>query len=194
MILGYKKIFWGTILTIFHLNLGTIEILPNFIGFLIISAGIKEILCKYDNQNIRMALKINRVQVYISCIIFISPFIIPSIGFDKYFNNTILTTIWFNINYILEIICTVKLLEGASEILSDNFNNYWGDIYINKTISYIYLDSIVLIVCNINFIFISELTAFLIAIYAMIIKIWVVFSFRKLYTHKFDVGYRYINK
>ena len=192
MILGFKKIFWGTIITIFHLNLGPIEILPNFIGFLIISSGIKEVLCKYDNSNLRKALKINSVQVYISFIIFIAPFILPAI--DKYFNNNILTTIWFNINTILEIICTVKLLEGASEILSENFNSYWGDIYKNKTITYIYLNSIVLIVCNINFIFISELTAFIIAIYAMIIKIWVVFSFRKLYTNKFDVNYRYINK
>ena len=192
MILGFKKIFWGNIITIFHLNLGPIEILPNFIGFLIISSGIKEVLCKYDNSNLRKALKINSVQVYISFIIFISPFILPSI--DKYLNNIILTTIWFNINSILEIICTVKLLEGASEILSENFNSYWGDIYKNKTITYIYLNSIVLIVCNINFIFISELTAFLIAIYAMIIKIWAVFSFRKLYTNKFDVNYRYINK
>ena len=192
MILGFKKIFWGNIITIFHLNLGPIEILPNFIGFLIISSGIKEVLCKYDNSNLRKALKINSVQVYISFIIFIAPFILPAI--DKYFNNNILTTIWFNINTILEIICTVKVLEGASEILSENFNSYWGDIYKNKTITYIYLNSIVLIVCNINFIFISELTAFLIAIYAMIIKIWAVFSFRKLYTNKFDVNYRYINK
>ncbi|WP_294365089.1 hypothetical protein [uncultured Clostridium sp.] len=42
MIKGYKKVFWGTILKVFHFNIGQMEILPEFIGILIVSSGIRE--------------------------------------------------------------------------------------------------------------------------------------------------------
>lgn len=177
MINGYKKVFWGMILTVFHFNLGSIEILPNFIGILIVSSGIREVLDGYDNSNLRIALEINKIKTFMSFVIFILPFI----GIETSFNNILFSTIWFNINTVLEIMSVVKLLEGTSEILSENFNTYLGNKYYNNAISYIYLYSIVVIVCNINFIFMSGLISFLIALYALVIILWIAFSFRKLY-------------
>lgn len=37
---GYNKIFWGLIFTIVNINLGPIDILPNFIGYLLILSGL----------------------------------------------------------------------------------------------------------------------------------------------------------
>ena len=36
MMKGYKKIFWGMFLSIFHVNLGYIRILPPFIAYLVV--------------------------------------------------------------------------------------------------------------------------------------------------------------
>lgn len=36
MMKGYKKIFWGMFLSIFHVNLGYIRILPQFIAYLVV--------------------------------------------------------------------------------------------------------------------------------------------------------------
>lgn len=182
MIKGYKKVFWGTILTVFHFNIGQMEILPEFIGILIVSSGIRELLDRYDNSNHRIALKINNIKALISFITVILPFV----GIENYFGN-IISIIWFNINCALEIMFIVKLLKGTSEVLTENFNAYLGNKYNNNAIIYIYLYSIVVIICNINFIFMSGLISFLIAIYALIIILWVAFSFRKLYKGDFQI-------
>lgn len=38
--LGYNKLFWGMIFIIFNINLGAINILPNFIGYILIYSGL----------------------------------------------------------------------------------------------------------------------------------------------------------
>lgn len=38
--LGYNKLFWGMIFIIFDINLGVINILPNFIGYILIYSGL----------------------------------------------------------------------------------------------------------------------------------------------------------
>jgi len=37
---AYNKLFWGMIILIFHINLGPISILPNFVGYMIIYSGL----------------------------------------------------------------------------------------------------------------------------------------------------------
>lgn len=37
---GYKKIYWGLFFSTFHLNLGNIQVLPAFIGWLIVAYGL----------------------------------------------------------------------------------------------------------------------------------------------------------
>lgn len=174
---GYKKVFWGMILTTFHFNLGPIEILPDFIAILIICSGINEILVNYKNESIKKALKLFDIKVFMSFITFALPFI----GIENGFNNIIVNIIWLNVGSILEILSIVKLLEGTSEILSENYNTYLGSKYKGKAIGYIYFYSVVVIISNINYIFMSESLGLIIAVYALIIKCMVIFSFRKLY-------------
>ncbi|WP_294365086.1 hypothetical protein [uncultured Clostridium sp.] len=109
------------------------------------------------------------------------------VGIENYFGNIIISIIWFNINCVLEIMFIVKLLKGTSEVLTENFNAYLGNKYNNNAIIYSYLYSIVVIICNINFVFMSRLISFLIATYAIIIILWVAFSFRKLYKGDFQI-------
>ena len=181
---GYKKVFWGMLLTMFHLNLGAIQILPNFIAILIICSGIKKILVCYDNTSIRISLQLFQITVAISFITFVLTFL----GIESRFDNIILNIICFNIGSILEIMSIVKLLEGTSEVLSDNYSNCVGDKYKNIAIYYTYFYSVVLIASNINYIFMGKSITLIIAIYAMIIKILIVFSFRKLYEGNLQIS------
>ena len=115
-------------------------------------------------------------------------FVLPFIGLENGFDNIIVNIIWFNIGSILEILSISKILEGTSEILNENYNTYLADKYKSKAISYIYFYSVVLIVSNINFIFMSGLVSFIIAIYALIINIIVIFSFRRLYKGQLEIA------
>lgn len=177
MINGYKKIFWGMFFTTFHFNLGSIKLLPNFIGILIICSGIREILIEHDNISLNISLKLNNIKAFIAFITFILPFM----SIENSSNNIILNTILFNIGSILEFLSMLKLLEGTSQILSEKYNSYLGIEYEDKAIKYIYLYPVVVIVSNINFIFMSELVGVVIVIYALLIIIWIMLSFKRLY-------------
>lgn len=37
---GYNRLFWGIIITIFHINIGYINIIPDFIGYILIYSGL----------------------------------------------------------------------------------------------------------------------------------------------------------
>lgn len=49
---GYKKIFWGLFFVTFHLNLGPLQLLPPFIGWLITISGVHELTSKLQNSSI----------------------------------------------------------------------------------------------------------------------------------------------
>lgn len=179
MIKGCKKVFFGMLFNTFHFNLGPIQLLPDFIAIIIICSGIKEILEVYDNNSLDISLKLYNIKMIIAVI----GFILPIIGIESIFgNNMILNITWFNIGNILEALSIVKLLEGISQILKENFNTYLGDKYNNKTINYIYLYSIVIVLANINFIFMSNTIAFITAMYGLIVKLYVIFSIKPLYS------------
>ena len=44
MAAGYKKIFWGLFFVTFSLNLGPLQVLPPFVGWLIVLSGLKEVI------------------------------------------------------------------------------------------------------------------------------------------------------
>jgi hypothetical protein len=48
---GYNKLFWGTVFIILKINIGPIDILPDFVGYLIMFFGI----CELSSQKIYYA-------------------------------------------------------------------------------------------------------------------------------------------
>lgn len=156
---------------------GSIQFSSDFIAILIISSGIREILIDNQSDTLNLSLKLNNASAFISFITFILPFM----GIENAESNIIFNSIWFNVVIILDIIITVKLLEGTSQILTEKYNSDLGTKYENKAIKYLWLYSVVGIVININFIFISPRVELVLGIYALIIKLWIMLSFRRLY-------------
>lgn len=177
---GYNKIFWGMFFATFHINLGAIEVLPNFVGLLIVCSGIKEILKDYKYDSFEKALNYISIQMLISFIAFVLPFI----GLTTLFENNILLNItWFNIVSILEIFGIAKLLEGSSELLAERLVGSGSEEsieYKNKAEKYIVIYSIVVVLANINFIFMGSWIALITGIVGLITKLWVMFSLKRL--------------
>lgn len=53
---GYRKIFWGIFIATFNINIGMVKILPSFVGFLIISSGLKLILQEAGTESFKLSL------------------------------------------------------------------------------------------------------------------------------------------
>lgn len=46
---GYNRLFWGMLFIIFDINIGAINILPNFIGYLFILSGLSILISQHKN-------------------------------------------------------------------------------------------------------------------------------------------------
>ena len=68
---SYKKIFWGFLITIFDINLGPVNILPDFLGFIIISSGLGELITAYENTNFKTAKKTTNFLAFYSIAVFV---------------------------------------------------------------------------------------------------------------------------
>nr|WP_312576982.1 hypothetical protein [Sedimentibacter sp.] len=52
---GYRKIFWGYVISIFDFNLWNINILPDFIGYFIIGSGVYKLYEEFNDKNFKTA-------------------------------------------------------------------------------------------------------------------------------------------
>lgn len=48
---GYKKIFWALFFLTFHINLGPLQILPPFVGWLILLSGLQDLTSALQNSS-----------------------------------------------------------------------------------------------------------------------------------------------
>lgn len=141
-----------------------------------ICSGIKKILDEYKYDSFEKGLKYVYLQAAISFIFFIFQFI----GLGDLFKNIVISIIWFNIGAILEILSVVKILEGSSEILAEKLCNDEAIQYRKKAGIYIIIYSIVVILCNINFVFMAKTIVLISGIIGLIIKVWIMFSLKNL--------------
>ena len=130
---GYNKIFWGFIFLIFHINLGSIKLLPDFISYMVIYFGIKELIDQYKLESLKQSANCASILIFIAFIKLLITFSISS----EMINNIYFNIIWMNVFNIVEIIMIYKLLVGSSEILkiknkylsNNSFYNYSWKYY-----------------------------------------------------------------
>jgi len=49
---GYKKIFWALFFVTFHINLGPLQLLPPFVGWLILLSGLQDLTSALQNSSV----------------------------------------------------------------------------------------------------------------------------------------------
>lgn len=172
---GYNKIFWGFIFITFHINLGSIQILPNFIGYMIIYYGIKKLSEDYKVKSLEESSKYCSILIMMAFITLVISFAISPEGI----NNIYFDIIWMNVFNIVEIMMIYKLLDGSSEVLRVKDNTLYDNY--NKISIYIALASIVTVGNTINMIFVSEILGVCIVILALALRGWIIVLARKLH-------------
>ena len=45
---GYNRLFWGILITIFHINIGYISIIPDFVGYMLIYSGLNVLSTQHE--------------------------------------------------------------------------------------------------------------------------------------------------
>ena len=124
---SYKKIFWGFLITIFDINLGPVNILPDFLGFLIISSGLMELITAFENINFKTAKRTANFLAFYSIAVFVlfSMFL----NFD-YKYKLIAETGSAVLTGILNIIMAFHILAGTIDYyLSKDKQGIANDVY-----------------------------------------------------------------
>lgn len=173
---GYNKIFWGFIFLIFHINLGSIKLLPDFISYMVIYFGIKELLDEYKLESLKQSANCASILIFMAFIRLVINF---SIG-SEMINNIYFNIIWMNVFNIVEIIMIYKLLVSNNEILKIKNDNLYEN-YNNKISMYIIIASIITVVNTINMIFYSEVIGGCIVVLALALRLLIIILVRKMH-------------
>lgn len=179
---GYNKIFWGILFTLFNINLFGIKILPTFVALLIITSGIKILIEESNEECFKKALIFNNIRVVITILLFVLDFTTIN---EVTNSKNIISQIIININLVLDLITMTLLLKGSSEVFNKNKEI---SLYCNKRTSiYIGIFSIIIIIYNLTYIFLSQGMEVIIALAMLIIWLWVAFIFRRLRSESYII-------
>lgn len=139
---GLNKIFWGFIILTFHINIGSIPILPGFIGYIFIGVGLDAVInLKYIDTSFKKARKVTSIMVLISLV---QLFVNVMGGEQSTSHNimlTIINTILMTIPYMLDYYIIEGLKEEAIERedveTSRALSLLWDALFISLVVSFI---------------------------------------------------------
>ena len=103
---GYRTIFWGLFFSTFRINLGTLQILPAFVGWLIVAHGVNLI---NQDSNIASFWKSYKYALLLVLIMIIGP------GLSLFGIEHELLVYWPILFAIIELLFIYHLLVGSDE-------------------------------------------------------------------------------
>ena len=65
---GYRQLFWGVLLMVFHVSLGPVRLLPDFVCFLMICSGIGRLRSAADCRALRRARSVSALLALVSAL------------------------------------------------------------------------------------------------------------------------------
>jgi len=107
MVAGLAKIFWGIFIMSVHLNLGSIQILPPFVGLLFIASGAKSLQEETKEGFFQKAYTVAIITSFFS--------LFGSLGTVAYYLSLygpVLETLWLMVYSVLEVTTFFYLLSG----------------------------------------------------------------------------------
>lgn len=122
MVNGYRKIFWGILIANVHINLELIQVLPAFLGWLVIFNGLTSITLEHSNDAFKKAKLISILLSGFTFITFIISFMQIEHMIFKY---------TFMVTEVLMLLFAYYLFAGSYESFR-NKRNLDIAAYINK--------------------------------------------------------------
>lgn len=112
---GFNNVFWGYIVVVFNINLGPINLLPDFLGYFIMALGLSKIISKFENKSISSA-KVMMNFLFVYSLIF-SIFNIMGIRdlYSAIYKDVIGLGLTIFIS-IIRLIATFKILSGVIDL------------------------------------------------------------------------------
>ncbi len=107
---GYNRIFWGILLMLFHINLGTFQMVPDFVGYALIQTGINYLKKEMKSPNINRAYVVAYILFAVSAI----EFTINLIG-GNFITPEILSLTILCVALVLRILMFYDILTASSE-------------------------------------------------------------------------------
>lgn len=181
---GYNKMFWGVLITSFNINLGPINILPNFIGFLLIVSGLNTL---YQESSFAGFNNISSMSMIVALLSFIGGIIgWFRLGMTNY---SFLNIIW-SIGFItIEFMFFFKVLEASIECLQENNYDELKERYILKLRNYAIFTLIIILSLGISLILNLETYQAILVVPAFALKIYlitIIYGLRNIFKEKED--------
>lgn len=170
---GFKDITWGLILATFHIKLGTLEIVPSFIGWILVAEGVK-ILVNVKAEGQVFMTKAKRWSVALSIISLLG--LIVTV-FDNGIGDSHLSTIIFS---LCEVLFIYYFLSGVTEIFTAKGNIEYAKENARMLSGYTIFYVIGLLIMCINwFTYSLSIGAFL-TIYMIVLRIYIIYRVYKM--------------
>lgn len=112
---SYNQIFIGFLLTIFHINIGPLQILPPFVGLLIMFFAIYRLYNISQIKDFRISYKLIAVAILLSLIYTIITFSYNILGNFYYYMASILPSIVYLLFIFYLINGSIKLFDNCWE-------------------------------------------------------------------------------
>ena len=134
---GYKKIFWGIVISTFHVTIGMLTILPPFIGWIVVLTGISELEQQKSDEIFSSSKKGTLVLIILS----LASVIISFLG-NRTMESFIPIMFFPLIAEAIELVVFHKILEASVYHFSERNQQETASIYISKDKTYIVLMAI----------------------------------------------------
>lgn len=171
---GYNRIFWGYVITTFHINIGALRILPPFIGFMVIVSGINLLYRSTDLEPFKKAGGIGAIVVVLTLIGEVNSLMFMD-SIDILVKESMIA-----IEIAMEILMVYKCIEGSIIYFRDQGLNEVANNYIGSQRFYIIAAILTTIVLSFNFMFNIAYLIGITAIMFIILRIYLMILFRGL--------------
>ena len=170
---GYGKIFWGMLVLLFHVNLGTISFLPNFPGFILIAFGIDEIRRAKGVDVLKRAASIAYLTVMVSFVDFLTSTInlLP--------NQDLISLGITAMVAIASIVLFNDLLKETSQFMGEIGNEKLSSV-LNKQLKIFLVVEAITTVLVLTSIFTDRMVALAGVVVSIIVRIWIMISIHKV--------------
>lgn len=179
---GYKRIFLGLLISLFHINIMNVQIIPQFIGFILIAYGINLLCNNFENNNFKIALSFSYVISIMSFFTFISPFI--GSRFDDiippFSPQYIIWTVIFSLS---DALMFYYIFSGSIEYLINVNKNELAQTFIRKQRIYIILNSVIVIGEIISLTLANNFAFITFIVISIFIRIWLLILISRLYIY-----------
>ncbi|MCR1972055.1 hypothetical protein [Clostridium cochlearium] len=175
----YNKIFWGIFIATFNIKLGSVKILPAFIGYIIILSGISSL---YKITHIESFNKSKTFAIIISIITILGEFIeFLSIKSNNLF---LFNEICIVFSSVMELLMFYNLFNASIEYF--NNNNQWDLAYetIKKLKFYIIVSVLNIIFLNFTLVFYITFLNIIVPITLIILRIYImklIYRFKNMF-------------